>query len=94
MNAPPVAAKKEGNPNSNNTRLLMCLAVMMNLKILLKKCTKAVDAIAISIGKKMANTGVSNVPNPNPEKKVSNDAAKAMMQGRMYIIIRRLKLSR
>ncbi|MBK9735790.1 MAG: hypothetical protein IPO92_12800 [Saprospiraceae bacterium] len=35
---------------------------------------------AISIGKNKIKTGVSIVPNPNPEKNVSNDPEKAAIQ--------------
>jgi hypothetical protein len=38
---------------------------------LFEKCTMAVIAIAMSIGKKRAKTGISKVPSPNPEKSVS-----------------------
>ena len=36
--------------------------------------------MAVSTGKKSANTGISNVPSPNPEKKVSKEAKKAVIQ--------------
>ena len=38
--------------------------------MLFEKCTTPVKAIAWSIGKKMAKTGVRMVPRPKPEKKV------------------------
>jgi hypothetical protein len=34
--------------------------------------------MAISISKNKAKAGISNVPNPNPEKKVSSDAKSAV----------------
>ena len=40
----------------------------------------AVSEMAISIGKKMAKTGVKIVPNPNPEKKVRREARNATAQ--------------
>ena len=43
----------------------------------------AVMAIACSTGKYRKKTGVSNVPNPNPEKKVRIAAEKAMIGSRM-----------
>ena len=52
----------------------MLFPTRKNLKTLLRKCTIAVNATAISTGKKIAKTGRRIVPNPNPEKKVSPDA--------------------
>jgi hypothetical protein len=40
----------------------------------------AVREIAMGSGKKIAKTGRRTVPNPNPEKKVSIEAAKAVKQ--------------
>ena len=40
----------------------------------------AVSEIAISIGKKIANTGVKIVPNPNPEKNVRMEVRNATAQ--------------
>jgi hypothetical protein len=39
-----------------------------------------VNAIAISIGKKIAKTGVRIVPNPNPVKKVISEVTKAVIE--------------
>ena len=44
---------------------------------LLAACTTAVDATATSTGKKSANTGISSVPRPKPEKSVSSDTPNA-----------------
>jgi hypothetical protein len=41
------------------------------------KCTNPVIPMANSTEKKDIKTGVSNVPNPKPEKKVRTEAAKA-----------------
>ena len=49
----------------------------MSLKQLFRKWTTAVRAIEISIGKKSMNIGVSMVPKPKPEKKVSIDPKSA-----------------
>ena len=49
-----------------------------SLKILLDKCTTPVSAMAISMGKKNTNTGVSIVASPNPEKKVRAEANTAV----------------
>ena len=52
------------------------LVIPKNLKTLLEKWTSPVNAIAISVGKKIIITGVKIVPKPNPEKKVSIAAGK------------------
>ena len=39
-----------------------------------------VNAIAISIGKKIANTGVRIVPNPNPVKNVIREVSSAVIE--------------
>lgn len=44
--------------------------------MLFKKCTIAVIAMAISIGKNTTNKGVKIVPTPNPEKKVRMEVSK------------------
>jgi len=59
--------------------LSMLFPTRKNLKTLLRKCTIAVKATAISTGKKIAKTGRRIVPNPNPEKKVSPDARNAVI---------------
>jgi hypothetical protein len=41
-------------------------------------------AIATSKGKKMANTGMSRVPNPKPENNVKPDTARAAVQSTTY----------
>lgn len=58
---------------------------MINLNRLFIKWTSAVMAIATAIGKKIAMIGISNVPNPKPENRVSKDAKKAVMM--MIIVI-------
>jgi hypothetical protein len=59
------------------------LPTRINLKILLKKWTTPVRAIARSTGKKIIKTGVRMVPSPKPEKKVrmaiKNAAAEIMI---------------
>ena len=81
--APKKAKGIAGKPNFRSTALLIFLKVKLNLKILFKKWTIAVIAIATSIGKNKMNAGVKMVPTPNPEKKVSNEvnnATKPMMK--------------
>jgi hypothetical protein len=46
----------------------------------------AVSPIANSMGKKIAKTGVSRVPKPKPEKKVSRDAIAAIRGMSKYSI--------
>jgi hypothetical protein len=38
-----------------------------------------VSATATATGKKIATTGMSRVPSPKPEKRVSNEARKAVI---------------
>ena len=78
--APINAAIMAGIPNLSNTLLLALLPTRMSLKTLLKKCTTPVSAIANSIGKNNAKTGIKIVPNPNPEKKVRIAVKKATRQ--------------
>ena len=52
-----------------------------------------VKAMASCAGKKTIITGVSIVPNPNPEKNVSNEAPKAVKQIIMYSIFNNSKFS-
>jgi hypothetical protein len=52
------------------------------LNKLLKKCTTPVSPIASSTGKNNIKTGVSKVPKPKPEKKVSKEAKKAIKHRR------------
>jgi hypothetical protein len=68
--APINAAIIAGIPNLSNTLLLALLPTSNSLKILLKKCTTPVKAIANSIGKNNAKTGIKIVPKPNPEKRL------------------------
>jgi len=65
---------------ANNATVLksICFHMSVALNRLLSKCTIAVRAMAISTGKKMANTGIRIVPNPKPEKKVRRAVAKAI----------------
>ena len=70
MKAPAKDAIIAGIPNLNRTSLLAFLPASMILNRLLEKWTTPVNAIAISIGKKIANTGIKIVPSPNPEKNV------------------------
>jgi hypothetical protein len=44
-------------------------------------------AIATSKGKKIANTGMSRVPNPKPEKSVKPDTTRAVVQSTTYCIM-------
>jgi hypothetical protein len=77
-------------------RLATCLSVSFptktSLKILFKRCTIPVSAIASCAGKKIIITGVRIVPSPKPEKKVSSDAPKAVRQMITYSIINKNKL--
>jgi ribosome-binding factor A len=69
-----------GIPNLNSTVLSACLPTREILNRLLEKCTTPVNAIAMSIGKKTAKTGIRIVPRPKPEKKVSIAVKKAARQ--------------
>lgn len=69
--APKNAAMTAGIPNFNRTLLSAFFPTKIILKILLKKCTTPVKAIAKSTGKKIMKIGVRIVPSPKPEKKVS-----------------------
>ena len=53
--------------------------------------TISVAVIANSVGKKINRTGVNNVPNPKPEKKVRSEINKARMD---IIIISIIKKNR
>jgi hypothetical protein len=75
---PKKAAMTAGIPNLIKTALSAFLPTKNNLKILLKKWTTPVRAMAKSTGKNTINTGVSIVPKPNPEKKVRMAAKKAV----------------
>jgi hypothetical protein len=57
------------------------------LKILLKKCTTPVKAMASSTGKNTINTGVNIVPKPKPEKKVRIETRKATTEITIISII-------
>lgn len=89
--APANEAKIAGIPNLNNTALSVLLPTRNILNRLFEKCTTPVNAIAISIGKKIAKTGVKIVPSPKPEKKVSIAVKNA---ARQIIIISILMLFR
>ncbi len=78
--APKNEAKIAGIPNRNNTALSVFLPTKAILNRLFEKCTTPVNAIATSIGKKIANTGAKMVPSPKPEKKVSIAVKKAAKQ--------------
>jgi hypothetical protein len=67
---PKTAAITAGIPNLINTSLFTFCPTKKSLKILLKKWTTPVNAIANSTGKKIIKIGVRMVPSPNPEKKV------------------------
>ena len=69
-----------GIPNRIKTLLLACLPTRNSLNMLLKKCTTPVSAMANSIGKNSAKTGIKIVPKPNPEKKVRMEVKKATRQ--------------
>jgi hypothetical protein len=44
------------------------------------KCTTAVAAIARGMGKKIAKTGISTVPIPNPDKTLTPEIKNAVQQ--------------
>lgn len=67
-----------GRPNLANTLRFVFLPNNRILKILLAKCTNAVIAMAISIGKNIATTGINKVPKPKPENSVNVDAINAV----------------
>jgi len=73
-------------PKRNNTDLTAFLPTRKSLKILLKKWTIPVRAMASSTGKKIIITGVRIVPKPNPEKKVRIATKKAVIE-MIYISI-------
>jgi len=68
--APTKDANIAGIPNLISTVLSVFFPTRKILKRLFEKCTTPVSAIAMSIGKKIANTGIRIVPSPKPEKKV------------------------
>ena len=80
IHAPIKAAIMAGIPNLKSTLLLALLPTRNSLNILLKKCTTPVNAIANSIGKNKAKTGIKIVPKPNPEKKVKMEVKNATRQ--------------
>ena len=84
--APKNEKSSAGTPKPNTTFLSMFLKTNPSLKILFKKWTIAVKAIAISIGKNNPKAGNNIVPSPNPEKKVSAEANKATKGIIMYSI--------
>lgn len=78
--APKKAAIIAGIPNLMSTLLLALFPTRKSLNILLKKWTTPVNAIANSIGKNNAKTGIKIVPKPKPEKKVKIDVRNATRQ--------------
>jgi len=78
--APANEARIAGMPNFIETVLSVFFQRRLSLKRLLVKCTKPVNAIAISTGKKKAKTGVRIVPSPKPEKNVSIAVTNATKQ--------------
>ena len=48
----------------------------------------AVKVIARSTGKKIANTGISNVPSPKPEKKDKSDATSETAAIKIYSMVK------
>jgi hypothetical protein len=73
---------------------LICLPTKLILKKLLSRCTMPVNAMAISTGKNKISTGVKIVPNPKPEKNVSNDASAATTDIINIVITFNLKLTK
>jgi hypothetical protein len=59
-----------GIPNFNTILRFAFLPTRYNLNALLRKWTMAVNEMANSSGKKMANMGTRIVPSPKPEKNV------------------------
>ncbi len=86
QSAPKKANIIAGIPNLRTTSRIACFPRRNNLKILFRKWTIAVNAIATSTGKKILNTGTSIVPSPNPENSVSPDARKATKPINIYFI--------
>lgn len=72
--APINAAIIAGKPNIRAVLYSIFFQTNVILKRLLRRWTTAVKAIATSIGKNKAKTGIKIVPNPKPEKKVSSAA--------------------
>ena len=77
---PKAAAIIAGIPKRNTTLISAFWPTKINLNTLLKKCTTPVKPIAMFTGKKIMNTGVKMVPNPNPEKNVSMATINATIQ--------------
>src|SRR5271157_1692402 len=69
------------------TLILACLPTKTTLNKLLTRCTTAVAATAVLIGKKSAKAGISRVPSPNPEKRVRADTTIATVQMTAYSIM-------
>lgn len=79
-----------GIPKRSKTDLSVFLPTNVILNMLFEKCTTPVSAMAISIGKNMAKTGVKMVPSPNPEKNVKmavKNAAKQMIIISIYFFL-------
>ena len=84
------AASTAGIPNRRSTSLLAFRPTKMSLKMLLKKWTIPVKAMANSTGKNNIKTGVNKVPNPKPEKKVRMAVKNATID---MIMISKIKMS-
>ncbi len=80
--APTIAATTAGTPKRSTTPRLASVPTSAILKRLFTRCTTAVAAIATSIGKNRAKTGMSTVPSPKPLKNVIA-ATKAARIGRI-----------
>jgi hypothetical protein len=69
-----------GSPKRSTTFQSALLPTSASLNNPFSECTTAVRATASPTGKNSENAGMSSVPSPKPEKKVSPEAAKAVTQ--------------
>ena len=75
-----------GTPNQSKVCQCALRPISPVLKRLLRKWTMAVSIMATSAGKNKAKAGRRSVPSPKPEKKVSKEASKATITGKMISI--------
>ena len=77
--APKSAASAAGRLKRSHDRASSaCLPTRASLKRLFARCTTAVAAMAVGTGKNTAKAGMSKVPRPNPEKRVSPETTSAV----------------
>jgi hypothetical protein len=84
MPAPARAAAAAATPKRRTTVQSACRPIRTSLKPLLARCTTAVAAMATGTGKNNAKTGISTVPRPNPENRVTPDMTNATADTTTY----------